>query len=581
MVRAVILFTTLIMAGCMMGPNFKKPDLTGPETFRFAETLKEAEDDVNLKWWELFSDPILVSLVRTALQNNLNIKIAVSRIEEARATLRFTKADLYPMLDIEGAAQIGNFIGGGRAGSNDKTAYIAPVLSWEIDFWGKYRRSSESARAVLLASEYSLRTIQISLIAEVVSTYYLLLDFRQRLELSRQTLLSRQASLDIIQKRFDKGIIPEIDVNQAQIQREIAVAAIPLYERLIANTENVISILLGQYPEAIKTGKTLRLQPVPPAIPVGLSSLIIERRPDVSEALYLLHSQTAKIGVAEALRFPAISLTGLLGVASTELGGVTSSGGVWSAGAGLVGPIFDWNKNIRRVNIEEERTRQALLNYEKVVLQAYLEVADALTEIDTLKTQLASVERKYEAARNASMLSKLRYDKGVTSYLEVLDSERTLFAVGLELSELERVNHNAYVKLYKALGGGWLSEEEFVAYKHLYDTDAKARKIPDPMNGPGKKQTAAQSPKASPAQMHDTNTKAAQQAGSSSDAKTAPKAAEQKPGSQKADYHVVKEGETLYRISRQYGISVQEIKSLNKLGRSNTIHPGEKIIIKP
>ena len=444
----------------MMGPDFQKPDLTAPETFRFAETVAEVEDEVNLKWWELFSDPILASLVRTALQNNLDVKIAVSRIEEARATLGFTKADLYPMLHIEGSAQKGNFNGRGRSDTTDKSAYIAPVLSWELDFWGKYRRSNESARAVLLASESSLRTIQISLISEVVSTYHLLLDFRQRLELSRHTFVSRQNSLDIIQKRFDRGIIPEIDVNQAQIQKEIAVAAIPLYKRLIAKAENLMSILLGQYPEAIKTGEALRLQPVPPAIPIGLSSTILERRPDVAEALLLLEAQTAKIGVAEAMRFPAISLTGLWGVASAELGSVIDTGEIWSIGAGLTGPIFNWNKNIRRVNIEEERTRQALLNYEKIVLQAYREVADALTEIETLKIQLASVGRKNAAAKNANRLSKLRYDKGATSYLEVLDTERTLFAVGLELSELEQQYHNAFVKLYKALGGGWLSKDE-------------------------------------------------------------------------------------------------------------------------
>jgi len=444
----------------MMGPDFQKPDLTAPETFRFAETVAEVEDEVNLKWWELFSDPILASLVRTALQNNLDVKIAVSRIEEARATLGFTKADLYPMLNIEGSAQKGNFNGRGRSDTTDKSAYIAPVLSWELDFWGKYRRSNESARAVLLASESSLRTIQISLISEVVSTYHLLLDFRQRLELSRHTFVSRQNSLDIIQKRFDRGIIPEIDVNQAQIQKEIAVAAIPLYKRLIAKAENLMSILLGQYPEAIKTGEALRLQPVPPAIPIGLSSTILERRPDVAEALLLLEAQTAKIGVAEAMRFPAISLTGLWGVASAELGSVIDTGEIWSIGAGLTGPIFNWNKNIRRVNIEEERTRQALLNYEKIVLQAYREVADALTEIETLKIQLASVGRKNAAAKNANRLSKLRYDKGATSYLEVLDTERTLFSVGLELSELEQQYHNAFVKLYKALGGGWLSKDE-------------------------------------------------------------------------------------------------------------------------
>lgn len=460
MLKAVLLLMTLLLSACMLGPDFQKPDLEPPETIRFAESKAEMAEEVNLKWWELFSDPILASLVHTALQNNLDVMTALSRIEESRAVLGFSEADLYPMLNVEGGAQVGNFIGRGRSDTTDKSAYIAPVLSWEIDFWGKFRRSNESARAALLAEEYALRTIQIGLITEVVSSYYLLLDFRQRLALSRYTYGSRQESLDIIQKRFDKGIIPEIDVNQAQIQLEIAVAAIPLYQRLIAKTENVISILLGQYPEAIKTGEALRLQPVPPVIPVGLPSTILERRPDVSVALAQLHSQTAKIGVAEAQRFPAISLTGLLGVASFELGGVTDSGEIWSAGAGLTGPIFNWNKNIRRVDIEEERTRQALLYYEKVVLQAYREVADALVEIDTLKAQLAAVTRKNAAAINANKLSKLRYDKGATSYLEVLDTERTLFSVGLELSELEQLYRNAYVRLYKALGGGWLSEEE-------------------------------------------------------------------------------------------------------------------------
>ena len=444
----------------MLGPDFQKPEIDQPELFRFAGDAAEMEEAVNLKWWELFSDPVLVSLVNAALQNNLDARAAVSRIEEARAALGFSEADLYPMLDIQGGAQIGNYIGGGRSDSTDMSAYIAPVLNWEIDFWGKFRRANESARAELLASEYALRTIQISLIAEVVSTYYLLLDFHQRLALSASTLGSRQESLAIIQKRFDRGIIPEIDVNQAQIQKEIAAAAIPLYQRSIAQVEHVISILLGRYPQAIETDQDLHLQPVPPRIPVGLPSIILERRPDVSATLTRLHSQTAKIGVAEAMRFPSISLTGLFGVASADLGGVTASGEIWSAGAGLAGPIFNWNKNIRRVDIEEERTRQALIEYERVLLQAYREVADALVEIDTLEDQLAAVKRKNKAARNANLLSKLRYDKGATSYLEVLDTERTLFSVGLELSELEQQYRNAYVKLYKALGGGWLSAEE-------------------------------------------------------------------------------------------------------------------------
>lgn len=464
LVKIVALVIIVPLAGCMMGPNFQKPDVETPYNFRFAESEPEAA--ANLKWWKLFNDPVLNSLIITALTDNKDAMIAAGRIEEARASLGFTRADQYPRLDIEGGARVGTFTGVSRSSTTDKSAYIAPVLSWEIDFWGRYRRSTESARAQLMASEYSLRTVQIGLISEVAGTYYLLLDYRQRLFISKSTLDSRLKSLDIIQKRFDKGIIPEIDLNQAQIQKEIAVAAIPLYERLIANTENALSILLGKFPGEIETGYDLNDQTFLPDIPAGLPSSILERRPDVAEARYLLEAQTAKIGVAEALRFPSITLTGLFGAASSELSSVTTDGGVWSVGGSLLGPLFNFNKNLERVEIEKERTRQTLYFYENRVLNAFREVADALNEIQTYKRQISSVERKYTAAKNAAFLSKLRYDKGVTSYLEVLETERTLFSVGLELSELKRQFYNAYVKLYKALGGGWLSKEEMEQVPH-------------------------------------------------------------------------------------------------------------------
>lgn len=462
--KIVALVGIVSLVGCMMGPNFQNPVVETPYNFRFAESEPKAA--ANLKWWELFNDPVLISLITTALQGNKDAMIAASRIEEARASLGFTRSDQYPRLDIEGGARVGNFLGAARSETTDYSAYIAPVLSWEIDFWGRYRRSTESARAELMASEYSLRTVQIGLISEVAGTYYLLLDYRQRLSISKSTLDSRLESLDIIQKRFDRGIIPEIDLNQAQIQKEIAAAAIPLYERLIANTENALSIFLGRFPGEIETGYDLNDQTFLPEIPAGLPSNILERRPDVAEARYLLEAQTAKIGVAEALRFPSINLTGLFGVASSELSSITTDGGIWSVGGSLFGPLVDFNKNLQRVEIEKERTRQALYLYENRVLIAFREVADALNEIQTYKRQIASVERKYTAAKNAAFLSKMRYDKGVTSYLEVLDTERTLFSVGLELSELHQQYHNAYVKLYKALGGGWLSREEMEQAQH-------------------------------------------------------------------------------------------------------------------
>jgi multidrug efflux system outer membrane protein len=454
---AVFLFAACL-AGCMLGPDFQKPAVETPDQFRFAEP--EAEELVNLKWWELFNDPVLASLVTKALRENKDVLIAASRIEEARASLGFTRADMYPTFDIQAGAGRGNFAGGRMTDSTDNNFFIAPTLNWEIDFWGKFRRSNEAARAELVASEYSMRTVQITLISEVVSTYFLLLDLHQRLDISRYTLESRIGTLDIIQQRFDKGIVPELDVNQAQIQKEIAAGAIPLYQRLITKTENSLSILLGGIPQEIQTGVALYEQEEPPDIPAGLPSSLLERRPDILVAQYVLKSQTERIGVAEAQRLPAISLTGSAGGASTELSNMTVEGFAWSIGANLVGPLYQFGKNKKRVEIQKARTEQALYQYENTVLIAFREVADALKEIQTYREQIAAATRQYEAAKSADDLAKLRYDKGFSDYLLVLETERTLFSAGLELSELTQQYYNSYVRLYKALGGGWLSAEE-------------------------------------------------------------------------------------------------------------------------
>ena len=449
---------SIFMVACAVGPDFKPPVVETPESYRIdTMPVGTAED---LKWWELFDDPVLYGLVTTALENNRDLKIAATRIEQARAVLGFTRADQYPALDIQGGATAGNFFGSARSDNTDSNYFIAAPLSWEIDFWGKFRRATESARAELIASEYSLRTVQLSLVTDVVVTYYLLLDFHQRLAISEYTLQSRQKSLDIIQQRFDKGIISELDLNQAQIQKEIAAAAIPLYQRSITKTENVLSVLLGRLPESIATGIDLNRQTLPPDIPTGLPSSLLERRPDVIEALYLVKAQTENIGIAEALRFPAISLTGTLGIARTDVGGLVSRGGYWSLGGSLLGPIYDFDKNIRRVDIEKALTKQALYRYENTVLTAFREVEDALVEIETYKRQIASVQNQLKAAKNANMLSNERYDKGYSTYLEVLETERSLFNVQLQYSELKQQYLNSYVNLYKALGGGWITKTE-------------------------------------------------------------------------------------------------------------------------
>lgn len=461
-----LFLAALLLYSCAVGPDFQKPEMPTPMYFTNYDSLA-VDTLVNLKWWEIFNDPILDTLVITALNENKNVLIAISRIEEARANLGFTEADIFPRLDLQGSATRGNYAGGGiKLDSETNGFFIAPVVNWEIDFWGKFRRANESAQAQYLASEFSLRKIQISLITEVVSTYFLLLDFKERLKISEETLESRMESLRIIQERFNKGIIPEIDLNQAQIQKEIAAATVPLYKRLVAQTEHSLSILLGQMPAQVRTGIRLDDRSDPEEVPVGLPSQLMERRPDIAEAFYQLQSQNAQIGIAVAQMFPAINLTGLIGFASNELSTLTEGDPAWSISGSLLGPIFNFGKNTSRVEIQESRTEQALYQYENIVLNAFREVEDALIEVQSIKEQLEATKRQYVAASNAQKLSRMRYDGGVTSYLEVLESERTLFSVELQLSETRQLYLNSYIKLYKALGGGWISKEEFVDAKN-------------------------------------------------------------------------------------------------------------------
>jgi multidrug efflux system outer membrane protein len=457
---APFLLIMMLVSGCTVGPDFEEPVVESPESYRTTADKVAVAQQADLKWWELFDDPLLVSMVTTALENNRDIKIAVSRIAQSRATLGFTEVDGYPRLDVEAGVNRGTFTGAGKSTSASTSAYIAAPLSWEIDFWGKFSRSTDAARADLIASEYGLKTVQLTLVSDVVAGYYQLLDFHRRLAISRSTLASRIESLTIIQHRFDKGIISELDVNQAEIQKEIAEAAIPLYQRSISQTENGLSILMGRLPGAIKTGTNLSEQMQPPEIPVGMPANILDRRPDITQAKFLLRAQTENIGIAEALRWPAISLTGTLGVASTELDNITIDGGIWSIGGQLLGPIFNFGQNKRNVEIEEAITQQVLFQFENTVLTAFREVEDALVEIETYRAELAAIDRQLKAARNANNLSKERYDKGVSSYLEVLDTERTLFNTDLKQSQTHQLYLSAYVNLYKSLGGGWVTEAD-------------------------------------------------------------------------------------------------------------------------
>lgn len=455
----VILLAT-ILSGCMVGPKYQKPIVQTPDRFTYSDTIFQ-DSALNLEWWTLFQDPQLEKLIQTALAGNRDVRLAVARIEEAKASIGYTRADMWPVIGYEVDIQGGNLspvLSSGNT-ANHNTWYAAPFLSWEIDFWGKYRSATEAARANLLATEYGYRSVMISLIAAVTSAYYQLLDFDNQLAISRQTLESRKESTWIINERFKKGIVPEIDLNQAEIQENIAAAYIPQYERAVAQTEHALSILLGQMPGTIDRGLDLNNQPMPPDIPPGLPSDLLARRPDILYSEQALVAQNASIGVAQAVRFPSFSLTGLFGAASPELT-FSAVSAAWSVSGGVLGPIFNFNKNKRRVEMERQRYQQALMDYEQTVLQAFREVEDGLIGVSTYRTELEALNRQKMAAQNAALLSRSRYDGGVTSYLEVLDSERTLFNTELNASLTLRELLTSYVTLYKALGGGWISKEE-------------------------------------------------------------------------------------------------------------------------
>lgn len=463
----IIIVGLIFIIGCKVGPNFTKPQINNPTAFLNDSTFStdsivydSAYNDsiMNLVWWEQFQDTTLQKLIKIALDNNKNYLIAISRIEEARASLGYTRSDIYPSVNIGADATRTNF--NGTSQIDAYSAYsITPGISWEIDFWGKLRRANESAKASLLATEFGRQKIMTSLISDVIGSYFLLLDYNARYEISVKTHASRKEYMEIIQARFDKGIVPEIDLNHSQIQEAQAESSIYLYQRLVSKTEYALSILLGKTPGKITKGLILKEQIVPPEIPPGLPSDLLKRRPDIKEAEHYLVAQNARIGMAQAMRFPSISLTGLLGVASGDLSTLTSQdAGVWAVSGGLLSPVFQFGKNKQRVEIEKNRTDQALLVYEQTFLVALREVEDALVDIATLKEELKARKRQVQAAEKAAELAKLRYDKGVSSYLEVLESNRQLFDAELVMTQTFEMYLIAYVSLYKALGGGWLED---------------------------------------------------------------------------------------------------------------------------
>ena len=458
--RWLVLSVPLLLAGCLVGPQYQRPDYPVPPAFR-GEALEVSEEVLSLgdlSWWQIFQDDQLQELIRTALTQNYDLRIAVTRILDARAQLTSTRAAQFPFVDANGSA-IYNRTEGDRPVSEFKEI-VSPLgsvdLSFEIDVWGRLRRATEAARAELLASEEARRTVVITLVSDVASAYFQLRELDLELEIARRTLVLRQDSLRLVSTREAGGVASLLDVRQAEILVTTAAQTIPDVERRMAQTENVISILIGTNPSEVPRGRPLVHQLALPAVPTGLPSALLERRPDIHQAEQQLIAANARIGVARALFFPQVSLIGSAGVGARGINGTFFGPlGLFSVGPEVTVPIFNAGRIRAGVDSATARQQEAVLRYQQTIQQAFREVADALVEYDKRQEFRVQQDVLTRTLQDAVRLSRSRYEGGVTSYLEVLDSERQLFTAELTLAQVQRDELLAIVRLYRALGGGW------------------------------------------------------------------------------------------------------------------------------
>lgn len=469
MIRPLMVATVALTIGaCTVGPDYVRPEIDAPEKFRFE--AGESESLVNTEWWRQFKDPVLDDLIKTALENNRDVRIAAARVEEFAARVDVSRSGFYPQVGYNATAERGQISrnsasyvpGSDRIGES----YAATLnVGWELDLWGKIRRANEAARADLLASEASRQTVITSLVSAVATSYVNLLSLDKQLIIAKRTLNSRGESLKLFEAQYAGGVVSDLTLSQVRSEYEQAAVRIPALERDIAILENSISVLLGNNPGPIKRGKSLgRL--IRPKIPAGVPSDLLVRRPDIRLAEQNLIAANARIGVARAQFFPTIGLTGGAGYASGDLGNLLSSGsGIWSIGAGLLGPIFSGGQIEGQVLQSEAIQRQLLVTYVRDIQTAFLEVDDALISVKKNREELAAQNRRIRALRDYARYANLRYKEGYVSYIEVLDAERFLFDAELQQTQNQASVFNALISTYKAMGGGWVMEAEKVANK--------------------------------------------------------------------------------------------------------------------
>ncbi len=468
-ILSVILLTTIV-SSCLVGPKYERPEMKantaytgGDATIAVSTVVIDSsayKDSVALiAWTEVYKDPELTKLIQTVLKSNLDLLTAIARVDEARAIYGISKSALYPSFGYNvnaGFSDIGDNAKLVGAGVDGQSYSGYATMNWEIDLFGKLRHQKRSDWAQFLAIENNAQAVRVSLIAETATLYFLLRDADNRLAIAKKTVISRTESLKVISERFKKGYVSELDQLQAQQQLAIAQAAVPNAEREIITNQNALRVLTGFTPGLITRGQNIYDQQLPPEIPAGIPSDLLLRRPDIIAAEQTLVSQTEQIGVATAMRFPSINLTGFLGSATPDLATIVDPASLaLGISGGIVGPIFEFGKNKRRVEAQRFRTDQYNYQYQKTVLNAFAEVDNSLATLRLNRLAYEAYKSALDAATKAYGLTEARYFDGYTNYLELLIQQDNLFAAEFNESASKTQQNIAVVNLFRALGGGW------------------------------------------------------------------------------------------------------------------------------
>lgn len=455
------LLTALLLAGCAVGPNYERPALASPETFRSEAAPPSASSLADLPWWEVFNDPTLVALIQESLQNNYDLRVAVARVEEAYAGIGVARSEIFPQFSYGFAASRGrnSFLGGVSGTTSGTTNFFVAALnvSWEIDIWGRIRRATEAAQGQFLATDAARRGVILSLVAGVAQAYFELRELDAELEITRSSVETYQKTLALFTRQFQGGVASKLEVDRAQAALAQAAATVPRLESQIVAQEDQLCVLLGRPPGPIPRGALLIEQKMPsPEIPAGLPSALLERRPDLVQAEEVTYAANANVGVSIANFLPTIGLTSIYGSQSTQLSNLLTKGtGIWGVAGQAVGPLFRGGQLYYSYKGAQASLEETQALYQGTVLTALQEVSDSLVArqklIESQEQQVVAVTALEESVR----LSLLRYTDGLSNYIEVLDSEQQLFPAQTTLAQVERDELLAVVQLYKALGGGW------------------------------------------------------------------------------------------------------------------------------